>query len=60
MFTISFETAIVKTCDYIGRTTWGVRAIVLKGGIEVFRSQPKAKRFACRREAETWIKEQAA
>lgn len=56
--TIIFQSAIVKQCDYIGRTTWGVQAIVLKDGVEVFRSKAKAKRFPCRQEAETWIASQ--
>jgi len=53
---ISFEGATVTNCDYIGRTVWGVCAVVRdEDGFEVFRSRPSTKRFLPRQEAEAFI-----
>lgn len=53
---IEFVGATVTNCDYIGRTVWGVCAVVRdNAGNEVFRSRPSTKRFLPRQEAESFI-----
>lgn len=53
---ISFEGATVTNCDFIGRTVWGVCAVVRdNAGNEVFRSKPSVKRIGPRLEAEAFI-----
>jgi hypothetical protein len=60
MFQITFQFATVSQCNYIGLTVTGIAAVVLRDGVEVFRSKPSTKRFMPRQEAEAWIKQAAA
>ncbi len=54
---ISFEGATVTNCDYIGRTVWGVCAVVRDAdGREIFRSRASVKRIGPRTEAEQFIR----
>lgn len=57
---ITFCTATVTNCDFIGRTVSGVCAVVSKDGVELFRSKPHVKRIGGKMEALEWIKQQAA
>lgn len=53
---ITFEGTTITNCDYIGRTVWGVCAVVRDDdGREVFRSKPSTKRIGPRLEAEAFI-----
>jgi hypothetical protein len=56
-YSITFEDALLRRCDFIGRTTYGVQAVVTDqaNGAELYRSAAHAKRIAARREAELWI-----
>lgn len=55
MFEITFRTATVSRCDYIGRTVHGVQAVVTLDGKEVFVSAASVKRFGPRQEAQAFI-----
>lgn len=58
---ITFESATVTNCDYIGRTVHGVCAVVRDTtGAEVFRSKPSVKRICPRMDAEAFIAAAAA
>lgn len=55
MFQITFQSATVSRCDFIGRTVSGVCAVVIRDGVELFRSKASVKRIAPRLEAEAFI-----
>lgn len=60
MLTIEYRPATVAACDYIGRTVHGVCAVVLRDGVEVFRTRASVKRIGPRLAAEAWIAGQRA
>jgi hypothetical protein len=60
MTQITFATATITNCDYIGRTVSGICAVVLRDGIEVFRSKAHSKRIACKLEVQDWLNGQGA
>jgi hypothetical protein len=55
MFEVAFQPATVTRCDYIGRTVWGVQAVVTRDGVEVFRSTARSKRIGPKLEAQAFI-----
>jgi hypothetical protein len=55
MLEITYEPATVSRCDFIGRTVYGICAVVLRDGIEAFRSAPSVKRIGPKLEAQAFI-----
>lgn len=55
MMTIEYRSATVTACDFIGRNVSGVAAVVLRDGVEVFRSKASVKRIGPRLAAEAFI-----
>lgn len=55
MFQITFVSDVSNRCDFIGRTVWGVCAVVKRDGVEVFRSRAYGKRGMARKEAQDWV-----
>ena len=59
MFAIQFAPATVALCNTYGLTQYGVCAVVLRDGIEVYRTRGFAKRAGARAAAQDWITAQA-